>query len=226
MADKVVTTKCCWCIPFPCAITTMLVFTILSLIGCILNILNTLKFISDFGVGGVVMCVIVALGQIAAAYCYVKYIQVYWPYFQNKGDHSDADRNGLVDAFKYLIYAAAVMYTSNGIAILIFAIIWGKGDFGISYGISALISMLISVLISLIILSWWRNSFKNHALESNGGGPVDFSMTAIKEAFSETKASAAADAAQAKEDAAKAKDATADAVAKPADAAAAPAEGA
>ena len=230
MPDKIVTTKCCWCIGFPCAILTMLIFTVLSLIGCVLNILNTLNFISTYGLGGVVMCVIVAIGQICAAYCYVKFIQVYWPYNSNKGDHSDADRNGLVDAFKYLIYAAAAMYLSNAIAVLIFSIVWGKGDFGISYGISTLISMIISVCISFIMLSWWRNSFKNHALESNGAGPVDFSMVAIKEAFTETKASAAADADKAKQDAATAKDSATAAVAQPAAAAvdappAAPADG-
>jgi hypothetical protein len=207
------TTKCCWCIPFPCAITTMLVFTILSCIGCVLNIVNAIGFIGNYGIGGIVMTIIVALGQLAALYCYVKYVQVYWPYHSKKEDHNDGERMGLVDAFKYLIYAAAAMYLSNGIAVLIFSIIWGKGAMGISYGISTIISMCISVIISFIIISWWRNSFKNHAMVNNGKGPEGFSMAAIKATFSETKAGAAADAAKAKEDAGKAADATKDAAA-------------
>ena len=214
-------TKCCVCIPFPAAITVMLFFTVLSLIGCILNILNTFSFLAS-GIGGIIMLIIVAIGQIGAAYCYVKYIQVFWPYFQKKEDHNDAERNGLVDAFKYLVYAAVVMYFSNAIAILIYALIWGEGSFGISYGITALIQGLVSILISFIIIAWWRNSFENHAAKNAGSGPVAFNMDAIKGTFSTMKAGAADDANKAKADAAAAKDATAAA----ATSAAAPAEGA
>ena len=82
------------------------------------------------------MCIITALGQIAACYCYVKYVQVYWPYFKKKEEHNDEERLGLVEAFKYLIYGAAAMYISKGLSAIIFALIWGKDAFGVSYGIS------------------------------------------------------------------------------------------
>jgi len=82
------------------------------------------------------LLIIVALGQLIAAYCYVKYIQVFWPYFQKKEDHTDGERMGLVDAFKWLVYAAAAMYIINGIGLLIYGIIWGAG---VGFGVGAII---------------------------------------------------------------------------------------
>jgi hypothetical protein len=192
------TAVCCFCIKIDIAIKIMLVLTILSFIGSILNIVNTLSFL-DSGIGGIVLLIIIAAGQAAAVFCYYKFIMVFYGHVKKEGDHDDAERQSLVDAFKWLAYGYAAMYASAAIAYIVYSIIWGKGDMGISYGIRMLVSNLISALISFAILYWWRLSFQQHVNNNNGGGPVDTNPMGAIAAAKEMAATAKADAGEAKE---------------------------
>ena len=97
-------TKCCICIPIELATKILCLFTFLALISAVLNIVNTLDLLGE-GIGGIVLLIIVAIGNCGAAFCYYKFVMVFWPHIK-KEDHNDGDRDELVAAFKWLFYAA------------------------------------------------------------------------------------------------------------------------
>ena len=185
------TQKCCFCIPIDLAAKIMMVFGALGVIGNVLNILNVLQYLST-GIGGIVLMIIIALGQAAAAFCYFKFTMVYYAHFKKGEEHDDSDRQSLVDAFKWYAYAVVAMNGATAIAWIIYGIIWGKGELGIGYGISVLITMIISTLITFAFLYWWRLSFMQHVNNNNGGGEVKANpMAHAKEMVDQAKTDAA-----------------------------------
>jgi hypothetical protein len=170
-------TKCCICIPIEIATKLLCLFSAISVVMCILNILGTLNLLGS--IGGIILLIIIALGQIAAAFCFYKFVMVFWPHIK-KEDHNDADRDELVNAFKWLFYASAAMYISTAIGYMIFYAIWAPKGFGIGAGINMLISMIISLIINWAIMYWWRNTYQNHVAINQGKGPVGMSLAAAK----------------------------------------------
>ena len=200
------TQKCCFCTQVDLAAKIMMVLGALGVVGNIMNILNILQYLSS-GIGGIVLMIIVALGQAAGAFCYYKFTMVFYAHFKKGEEHDDSDRQSLVDAFKWMAYGIVAMNGATAIAWIVYGLIWGKDPIGIGYAIGVLISMLISTAVSFAFIYWWRLSFMQHVNNNNGGGEVKANpMEHAKEMVD-----------QAKTDAAEGKDAAA-AAAAPADA--------
>jgi hypothetical protein len=86
------TAVCCMCIKIDLAIKVLIAYSFLGILGAVLNILGTLGFLSGYGLGGIVLLVVVAIGNLASLFCIYKFFTVFWAHYKKGENHDDADR--------------------------------------------------------------------------------------------------------------------------------------
>lgn len=74
-----ISATCCIVFKIDTAVKIMLALAILGLCGSVLNILRTLSLVTD--IGGVVLIVLVTVGQLIAIFCDYKFIKVFYAHY-------------------------------------------------------------------------------------------------------------------------------------------------